>query len=57
MHDLFLHSDCDGELSPSVCESLADTLEGCMPQFEKYEKANESGAGHIVNMGVMLLPQ
>ena len=42
LHDLLLHSDCDGELPVEICVPLADRLEELLPSLP-----DETAGGHI----------
>ncbi len=48
--EFFSHSDCDGEISPEMCQVVADELENILPNIE--ELANtEQATGHILGNG------
>lgn len=45
LHEFFLHSDCDGEISPELCSALADEMEPLLPIIGKFDFLY--GGGHI----------
>ena len=47
LFEFMQHSDCDGEISPEKCESVASDLEAILPQVI----AEGLGAGHIARGG------
>lgn len=49
-HEFFIHSDCDGEISPEMCKIVADELEAELPKMEELAKTMES-IGHIASRG------
>ena len=48
LYEFLLHSDCDGEIDPETCLSVANDLERLMPQFEALRWES---VGHIANRG------
>lgn len=48
LYEFFCHSDCDGEISPEMCVTVADELEAILP---KIEAIDDGGAGHIAARG------
>ena len=47
LYVFFMHSDCDGEISPDDCEKVANELEALLPEIEKFG----SGGGHLERAG------
>ncbi len=50
LYEFFVHSDCDGEISPELCKIVADELEIILPNIEKLGKI-EPAEGHILRDG------
>lgn len=48
--EFFSHSDCDGEISPEMCNIVADELELILPKVEELSKTEEAH-GHILRDG------
>lgn len=44
LREFFIHSDCDGYISPEMCVKVADELEALIP---KVEALNSPDGGHI----------
>ncbi len=42
------HSDCDGDISPTMCSRVADELEALLP---KISSIDSGGSGHILSQG------
>lgn len=47
LYVFFMHSDCDGEISPENCERIANEMEPLLPKLD----AMGMGAGHIASRG------
>lgn len=50
LYEFFCHSDCDGEISPEMCNIIANELESILPLIEKRAETHES-YGHILRDG------
>lgn len=48
LFEFLKHSDCDGEISPSMCLRVASDLEELLPQVQALGSV---AAGHILNRG------
>lgn len=49
--EFFRHSDCEGEISPEMCQIIADELEQILPNIIILEKTEGKGSGHILSQG------
>lgn len=47
LFEFLRHSDCDGEISPEMCEKVANELEALLP---KLEAMNWTAYGHIAEV-------
>lgn len=47
LYEFMTHSDCDGEISPEMCNAVADELEALLP---KMQDLGEAG-GHLARVG------
>lgn len=43
LYEFFMHSDCDGDISPEMCVRVADELEALLPKIDQFG----FGGGHI----------
>jgi hypothetical protein len=47
LYEFFMHSDCDGDISPKMCTLIADELDALLPLMSTCD----SGGGHIERDG------
>lgn len=50
LYEFFCHSDCDGEITPELCEKIANDLEDILPFVEELERVKQA-SGHILSNG------